>query len=242
MKNLILQRFGLLVVESGPIRKNNKIYWHCRCDCGQEKDVRSDLLKNGNTKSCGCYKKQILVINNKERQTLDLTDKIFGKLKAIKKTSQRKDGRVVWECLCECGNISYVDTHSLQQGKKSSCGCLKSKGELLISQLLKKHHIPFEEQKSFSTCKYPNGYLARFDFYVDNKYLIEYDGEQHFYYKDNPHTWNTLENYQKVKECDNYKNQWCKENNIPLIRIPYTKVNELTIEDLLLNNEERVAL
>jgi len=242
MKNLISQRFGLLVVESGPIRRNNKIYWHCKCDCGQEKDVRSDLLKNGNTKSCGCYKKQILIKNNKERQTLDLTNQIFGKLKAIKKTNKRKDGRVVWECLCECGNISYVDTHSLQQGKKSSCGCLKSKGELLISRLLQEYQIPFEEQKSFSTCRYPNGYLAKFDFYVDNKYLIEYDGEQHFYYKNNPHTWNTLENYQKIKEYDNYKNQWCKENNIPLIRIPYTKINELTIKDLLLDNDERVAL
>lgn len=38
----------------------------------------------------------------------------------------------------------------------------------------------------------------------------------------------------KDKELDEYKNQWCKENNIPLIRIPYIHLNDLCIEDLLL--------
>lgn len=36
------------------------------------------------------------------------------------------------------------------------------------------------------------------------------------------------------QEHDKLKNQWCKENNIPLIRIPYTRYNDLCIEDLLL--------
>ena len=40
--------------------------------------------------------------------------------------------------------------------------------------------------------------------------------------------------YLKTKELDEYKNQWCKENNIPLIRISYTHLNDLCIEDLLL--------
>ena len=33
---------------------------------------------------------------------------------------------------------------------------------------------------------------------------------------------------------DNYKTQWCKENNIPLIRIPYTAYETLSTKDLLL--------
>lgn len=33
-------------------------YWLCKCDCGNEKVILSDSLKNGNTKSCGCLKKQ----------------------------------------------------------------------------------------------------------------------------------------------------------------------------------------
>ena len=31
---------------------------------------------------------------------------------------------------------------------------------------------------------------------------------------------------------DNYKNQWCKENNIPLIRIPYTDYDKINAENM----------
>lgn len=39
-----------------PIEDNNysSIVWHCKCDCGNEKDVPSTYLKNGITTSCGC--------------------------------------------------------------------------------------------------------------------------------------------------------------------------------------------
>ena len=39
---------------------------------------------------------------------------------------------------------------------------------------------------------------------------------------------------QKTIKNDEIKNKYCKDNNIPLIRIPYTKLNSLTIKDLLL--------
>lgn len=43
--------------------KPNRPYWICRCDCGNVVSVRADLLKNGNTKACGC-------IHNKHNQAL----------------------------------------------------------------------------------------------------------------------------------------------------------------------------
>ena len=57
------------------------------------------------------------------------------------------------------------------------------------------------------------------------------DGEQHYCWNDNG--WNTRENYNQVKERDSYKNQWCKENKIILKRIPYWRLENLTIEDIL---------
>jgi guanylate kinase len=33
--------------------------WHCVCECGNEVDVRHDKLKNGSTKSCGCFCKEL---------------------------------------------------------------------------------------------------------------------------------------------------------------------------------------
>lgn len=237
MENLLGKTFNWLTVIDGPIKRegSRKIYWKCRCQCGAEKEIRADILKAGTTKSCGCWKNQVFIENNKIRQTLDLTNQRYGKLVALEKTDMRKDGRVVWKCICDCGNEYLCDTHSLQEGRTKSCGCLKSYGEEIITNLLLSSNLPFTTQKTFDSCRFKDtNYLAKFDFYVNDSYLIEYDGEQHFYYKDSPYTWNTKENYEKVIQHDEIKNYWCKENNIPLIRIPYFHLEKLTIEDLLL--------
>lgn len=37
-------------------------------------------------------------------------------------------------------------------------------------------NIPFETQKTFNDCYFESGWPAKFDFFVQNKYIIEYDG------------------------------------------------------------------
>ena len=238
VQNLLGQNFNFLTVIEGPIMKNGRSHWKCKCKCGNEVIVRADGLKNGKTKSCGCYKKQVLINGNVNRQTLDLTNKKFGKLTALKPTKNRtKDGRIIWECLCDCGQVYYANTHDLQQGRVNSCGCMRSRGEYLIEILLKANNIKYETQKTFDTCRYDNNYYARFDFYIkDKNYLIEFDGQQHYYYDKNTHSWNTKQNFLQVQEKDKFKNEWCKKNNIPLIRIPYSIIDKIKIEDLLLEH------
>ena len=51
MQNLIGRVFGYLTVESQADKYN---YWNCRCSCGTLKQVRTDHLSDGGTKSCGC--------------------------------------------------------------------------------------------------------------------------------------------------------------------------------------------
>ncbi|MCC8068674.1 MAG: hypothetical protein LIO71_02785 [Ruminococcus sp.] len=132
-------------------------------------------------------------------------------------------------CKCQCGNKILVRTSYLTSGHTQSCGCLLSKGENKIAFLLRENNIPFIQQKTFDTCRFNDtNYLAKFDFYVNNQYLIEYDGIQHFQNLYFSHA-------EKNKEHDEFKNQWCKENNIPLIRISYIHYDNLSIEDLLLN-------
>ena len=38
--------------------KNGRVYWHCKCTCGNETDVRGDSLRSGDTKSCGCLQRE----------------------------------------------------------------------------------------------------------------------------------------------------------------------------------------
>ena len=49
------QRFGKLVVDGFAYTKNKRAYWNCTCDCGNHCIKMGKYLRNGDTKSCGCY-------------------------------------------------------------------------------------------------------------------------------------------------------------------------------------------
>lgn len=58
--NLIGQRFGrLIAIERVENDKHGQSQWLCRCDCGNTTTVLGCSLKSGNTKSCGCFQKDI---------------------------------------------------------------------------------------------------------------------------------------------------------------------------------------
>ena len=59
-KNIINKKFGrLLVKEDTKKRKYNFVVWKCLCDCGNYKEVLSQNLLQGKTKSCGCLQKEV---------------------------------------------------------------------------------------------------------------------------------------------------------------------------------------
>lgn len=54
------QRFGqLTVLERAENGNHKQPRWKCRCDCGKETIVFGHLLRNGNTKSCGCFSREL---------------------------------------------------------------------------------------------------------------------------------------------------------------------------------------
>ena len=233
MIDLTGQQFGYWTVkERAENSKDGRAQWLCICKCGNEKIISGKILRNGHSKSCGCFKKE------NPGRLLDLTGQTFGHLKAIelmpRDFNDKLTGSRYWKCKCDCGNIHYVTTNRLTSGAVQSCGCTSvSRGEEQIASLLKANHIPYETEKTFQDCRFENNYLARFDFYVNNQYIIEYDGIQHSSPKAG---WNLhrTDGFEKVQQHDKYKNIYCFENNIPIIRIPYTKEGKIVIEDLLL--------
>lgn len=175
----------------------------------------------------------------------DLTNKRFGKLTVIKKSSQ-SDRRLYWDCICDCGKKITIKGDHLRQGNQVSCGCLSSKGELKISNILKENDIMFITQYKFSDfVSEVNNIPYRFDFaIIENNclsYLIEFDGEQHSYFENSSKSWNTFNNFQKTKQRDEKKNNYCFKNNIPLIRIPYYIKDILTINDLKLETSKYIV-
>lgn len=227
------QRFGRWTVLEKVENKNGRdAKFLCLCDCGTKKEVLGKNLRNGQSKSCGCYKNEkasnfMKEWNKNNSNKINLTNQKFGLLTAIEETSQRtSQGAVIWKCKCDCGNIHYVSTSNLK-GKHSvkSCGCLDSSyGELLIENILKENNI--EYIKEYRIKELNN---KRFDFAIIKnntiQRFIEYDGRQH--YED---SWESLESTQKK---DQEKNQYAKEHNIPLVRIPYWQQDKITLEMLL---------
>ncbi len=54
----------------------------------------------------------------------DITGRRFTRWIAIRPTNKRNNGKVVWECLCDCGTIGFIISASLIYGSSKSCGCL----------------------------------------------------------------------------------------------------------------------
>ena len=63
--DLTEERFGrLIVIKRVDNDKWSHHRWLCRCVCGEEKIVRGSYLKRGDTKSCGCLRKEITSITH----------------------------------------------------------------------------------------------------------------------------------------------------------------------------------
>ena len=83
-------------------------------------------------------------------------------------------------------------------------------------------------QSTFEKCKAYS--LLPFDFFIEGKYIIEYDGRQHFYPIE---IWGGEEGLAITRAHDLIKNKYCFDNKIPLIRIPYDidyTLNDLKLE------------
>ena len=232
--NEIGNRYGKLVVIER-IEKNDLpgAFWKCKCDCGNETIVSGTHLRSGTTRSCGCLKYE-------SHNGIDETGKIYGDLTVLYRSYNRTDGtHIFWHCKCICGNECDVNGTYLRSGVTTNCGCKRSRGETKIKELLIQNNILFKQEYTFpDLLGKASGYL-RFDFAILDpneqlQYLIEYDGIQHF---DKKCFGKSEEEFELLKYHDLLKNEYCLKNNIPLIRIRYSQLSKLTINDLLLKKE-----
>lgn len=233
-KDLTGQVWGHLTAIK-PVGRNNhhQTIWEFYCDlCGQTCEKVAYYVTSGDTLTCGCGTNNL----HKEARTLDITNCRYGKLTAIYNTKrQDKYGNYYWHCICDCTGECDVTAASLVSGNTTSCGCVKSRGEYEITQLLAKNIIAYEKEYGFNTLVSENNIKLRYDFYLP-KYnrLIEFDGEQH--YQSQMHGWNDKEHFEKRKEYDDIKNKYAKDNGIDLVRIPYWERGNITL-DMLLGKE-----
>lgn len=97
-----------------------RVAYLCKCECGVELVVRGDALRNGTTKSCGCYQRDRVV--ERVAKPLD-SGSVFGYLTVIERDLTRTKFGYHYLCECRCGNKCSVSSASLRSGETKSCGC-----------------------------------------------------------------------------------------------------------------------
>lgn len=112
------------------------------------------------------------------------------------------------------------------------CGCPQcneSKGERKIRLWLESHNIEFDKEKSFANCK--DIKPLPFDFYIPKiNTVIEYDGEQHFRPID---FFGGDKGFEIRQKHDKIKTEYCKNNDMPLLRISYNQNIEEELNNFL---------
>ncbi len=98
--------------------KAGKSRWLVFCECGKEKVVVGSSLISGLVVSCGCWSR-----DQAKKNIKDLTGHKFGGVFVVRQMDKRKDRRVIWECLCSCGNLFYATGNKIKSGHTISCGC-----------------------------------------------------------------------------------------------------------------------
>lgn len=145
---------------------------------------------------------------------------------------------------CSCGNEFITSIASFQNGKTRCEKCAKSisKYEYEFRAYLDSVGIKYIHQYSIDQCR--DILPLPFDFFIkEYNVLVEIDGEGHYY----PCNFNQIgakkaqATFEITKEHDVIKNEFCKNNNIPLLRIPYTSFKDGTYKQLFQNFIRGVA-
>ena len=126
--------------------------------------------------------------------------------------------------LCGCKKHIFTTTYSNYRTQNRCSFCTKaiSNMEKAIYDFMLSMNIQFEFQKKFDDCK--DSRLLPFDFYIPMyNLIIEFDGEHHFFpiYGD--------DSLRRTKLHDRIKDEYCKNKNINILRIPYYNANDYQI-------------
>lgn len=107
----------------------------------------------------------------------------------------------------------------------------ESIGERLVKESLDKNRVSYIREFPIN-----DGVSTLFIDFFTNYGAIEFDGEQHF----KPVEWfGGIKGYQETVQRDARKNEYCKQNNIPLLRIKFDEIDKIDekIMDFILKGQ-----
>ena len=212
------------------IRK--KVWWQCPNNKDHVYDMSVDARNSGN--NCPyCSSRRIDNTNNLQYKYPEIAKEWDCELNKITpdKIFPNSNKKYYWICNKNKNHKWKSSPNSRVAGDKGCPYCNKSNGEDKIQSILDNIGVKYIVQKTFKDCRFKKP--LRFDFYIESHNIcIEYQGIQHYEpidFASNGKNW-AIKEYELNIIKDNIKKEYCKNNNIHLLEIPYY---ENDIEDLI---------
>lgn len=114
------ERFGRLIVLSQSENKGGRTMWLCKCDCGNEVVVTTQSLRRGDTKSCGCFRRESVANNNRVRKKYD-TKKELYRVSNLNRRIKNREFLYSHKTPCiKCGEdrLYVIDFHHINPADK----------------------------------------------------------------------------------------------------------------------------
>ena len=150
---------------------------------------------------------------------------LFEIVRAKAEESYAVKSRAIVKCTL-CGKEQSALYHHIRN-HDVTCECFRnrSSGETIVDQILTKNNIPHESEYTFEDLFGEGGGSLRYDFAILNNdkiiALIEFDGKQHF-----EEAGSYFNPTGKVQIHDTRKDEYAAKHNIPLLRIPFNKIQQ----------------
>jgi hypothetical protein len=191
----------------------------CTCVCGNISKVRVDNLLNGISSNCGC------------KRTEDLVGNRYEKLVVLESLGTKK-GKQILVCKCDCGKTTITTYDNAKRGITKSCGCITSYINNQIENWLLENNYNFKREYRIPDCKNKRPLPFDFAVFLPKLKLIEFQGSQHYKIVKG---WGGQSRFQNNQITDKIKFEYCKNNEIELLCIPYweTKTMFKQIEKFL---------
>lgn len=188
--------------------KNNRTKMKCICNKGHNFYTNLNDFMNGH----GCPE-----CGNVKRLTYTEVKKFISFYREELISTEYINSHSLLEIKCKNNHIYTINYNNFYNGYRCPICNNNCIGENKIINFLNKLNISYEKQYTFDNCQHVN--VLKFDFYIKNLNLvIEFDGEQHFrpieFFGGNEKFYNTI-----IRDA--IKNQYCEDNNINILRIPY---------------------
>ena len=199
---------------------------------GEFEQKPSEHLHGGGCQRCGIEKRTQKITKTKEK-FIDDARKVHGEKFNYDKVNYVDSYTAVTITCPKHGDFNQCPVNHLQG--RGCPMCSQSRGERAISMFLDAYNINYIPQYRITFRVDDAGiYNARADFYLeynDKKYIIEFNGQQHYKFTSPYH--DTIDALYRQQERDIRLSEWCVEHGITMIIIRYDEINK--IEEILTN-------